>query len=173
MNVYKVGQIINRFKNHSECVQFDMADDGAVLEVFFQSPTHDEKAQFESGKSFEIRYTELDEVIMLTVKIGNLNWMDAPYTPHLSKNLSKFAIPQEGQGLGLILILIDATTGKIEHMRQLGLSTDFSQRLIGLIMEQKVKEFDADEYYKNIRRIYDLYTTDQIVEISKDCCKIN
>lgn len=85
---YKIGQIVQNFKNHFEGVQFDIADDGAIMLVFFQGPTAEEMEQFKSGKIFEIWFVELYDVIIITVKIGNLNWMDAPYTPHLSKNLT-------------------------------------------------------------------------------------
>lgn len=76
---YEVGQVIEKFKTSQEDVKFDISDEGAVLLVFFPNPTQEEINQFESGKEFEIRLTELNDVIMLTFKIGNLNWMDAPY----------------------------------------------------------------------------------------------
>lgn len=173
MYKYEAGQVVDVFKNHSEGVYFDIADDGAKMLVFFQSPTAEEIEQFKSGKNFEIRFVELYSVIMITVKIGNLNWMDAPYTPHLSKNLTKFQLPSEGQGLGLTLILIDAITGEIKHMRFLGLSERFTKRLFGIAIEHKVKPFDKVEYNNSINRIFSTYKTNQIVKLSKDYCKMN
>lgn len=35
---YELGQVIEEFKNHTECVQFDLRDDGAVLLVFDRRP---------------------------------------------------------------------------------------------------------------------------------------
>ena len=173
MYSYEVGQIINNFKHHSEGVQFDISDDGAIMFVFFQNPTTNEIEQFNSGKNFEIRFTELYSVIMITVKIGNLNWMDAPYTPHLSRNLTKLQFPNENQGLGLTLILIDTITGKIKHMRLLGLSKIFTKRLYGIAMEHKLRPFNRVEYYNSINRIFSAYQTNQIVKLSNDYCKIN
>ncbi len=173
MYKYEVGQIVDAFKYHSENVQFDIADDGATILVFFQSPTTEEVEQFKAGKNFEIRFTELYGVIMITVKIGKLNWMDAPYTPHLSKNLTKFQLPNENQGLGLTLILVDTITGEIKHVRLLGLSEKFTKRLFGVVMEHKVKSFDELEYDKSINRIFTTYQTNQIVKLSKDYYKIN
>lgn len=173
MYKYEVGQIVDAFKYHSENVQFDIADDGATILVFFQSPTTEEIEQFKAGKNFEIRFTELYGVIMITVKIGKLNWMDAPYTPHLSKNLTKFQLPNENQGLGLTLILVDTITGEIKHVRLLGLSEKFTKRLFGVVMEHKVKSFDELEYDKSINRIFTTYQTNQIVKLSKDYYKIN
>lgn len=173
MYKYEVGQVIESFKYHSEGVHFDIADEGATMLVFFQNPTAEEIEQFEPGKNFEIRFSELYGVIIITAKIGNLNWMDAPYTPHLSKNLAKFQLPSEGQGLGLTLILIDAITGEIKHIRLLGLSERFAKRLFGVVMEHKVKQFDKTEYNNSINRIFSTYQTSQIVKMSKDYCKMN
>lgn len=173
MYKYEVGQIVDSFKHHPENVQFDIADDGATMLVFFKSPTPNEIEQFQSGKNFEIRFTELYNVIMITVRIGNLNWMDAPYTPHLSKNLTKFQLPNNNQGLGLTLILIDAVTGEIKHIRLLGLSKRFTKQLFGAVMEQKVNEFDVEKYNSTLSKIYSIYPTTQIVKMSKDYCRIN
>lgn len=173
MYKYKVGKVVDNFKRHSEGIQFDIADDGATMLVFFQSPTTDEIEQFKSGKNFEIRFTELYGVIMVTVKIGKLNWMDVPYTPHLSKNLTKFQFPNKEQGLELTLILIDAITGEIKHIRLLGLSERFTKRLFGVVMEHKVKPFNKEEYNNSLNRIFSAYYPNQIVKMSKDYCKIN
>ncbi len=173
MYKYEVGQVVDSLKHHSEGVHFDIDDDGATMVVFFQSPTSEEIEQFKSGKKFEIRFTEIYGVIMITAKIGNLNWMDAPYTPHLSKNLTKFQLPDAGHGLGLTLILVDTITGEIKHMRLLGLSERFTKRLFGVAMTHKVKPFDKMEYNNSINRIFSSYQTNQIVKLSEDYCKIN
>ena len=173
MYKYKVGQVVDNFKYHSEGVQFDISDDGATMLVFFQKPTAKEIEQFKPGKNFEIRFTELYGVIMITIKVGNLNWMDAPYTPHLSQNLTKFHLPNENQGLGLTLILIDAITGEIKNIRLLGLSERFTKRLFGVVMEHKIKLFSEEEYGNSLNKIFATYQTNQIVKISKDYCKIN
>lgn len=173
MKKYEVGQIIEDFKYHQECVQFDLSDDGAIMLVFFQKPTKKEIEQFGSGKNFEIRFTEIYGVIMMTIKIGNLNWMDAPYTPHLSRNLTKFQLPNDNKGLGLTLMLIDAITGEIKHIRLLGLSEKFTKQFFGLVMKQKMSDFNVAEYDNSLKRIYSIYPTTQIVKMSKDYCKIN
>ncbi len=173
MHKYEVGKFVDDFRYHAEGVQFDIADDGATMIVFFQNPDSDEIEQFKSGKNFEIRFSELYGVIMITVKIGNLNWMDAPYTPHLSQNLTKFQLPNEGQGLGLTLILVDAITGEIKHVRLLGLSERFTKQLLGSAMEQKVKEFNSTDYNNSLNKIFSSYKTSQIVKMSRSYCKIN
>lgn len=173
MYKYEVGQVIDNFRSHDEGTQFGLNDDGATMIVFFNRPTDDEIEQFKSGKNFEIRFIELKDVIMITTKIGNLNWMDAPYTPHLSKNLTKFQFPNENQGLGLTLMLVDATNGEIKHIRVLGLSDKFTKRLFGSVMELKMKEFNLAEYKRSINIIFNTYDTKKLVKMSRDYCKIN
>lgn len=170
--LYSVGQVVNDFIYHPECVKFDIDDGGATMLVFFDRPTQDEVEQFKTDKNFEIRFAELNDVIMITAKMGNLNWVDAPYNAHLSKNLTKFTLPNEGQGLALTLILVDARSGEIKSIRLMGLSTNFTQKLFGAAMEQKMKSFDKDKYDEKIRSIYAKYDTDVIVKMSNSYCKI-
>lgn len=171
--IYEIGKVVDKFKHHQEGVQFELSDDGATMVVFFQNPSFEEIEQFKSGKNFEIRFIELYNVIMLTAKIGNLNWMDAPYTPHLSKGLVKFQMPNDKQGLALTLMLVDTTSGEIKHMRIIGMSENFTKKFFGAVMEQKIKEFDIEEYKIALNKIYSAYPTKKIVNMSREYCKIN
>lgn len=173
MQKYEIGQTIDSFKNHQEGVYFDLDDSGATLLVFFSEPTQEEIEQFKSGKNFEIRFTELYGIIMITIKIGSLNWMDAPYTPHLSKNLTTLQLPCSNQGIGLTLIMVDAATGKIKHLRLMGLNERFTRELFGAVMEQKMKGFNKIEYNKTLDKIFSTYKTSQIVKLSRSYCRIN
>lgn len=165
--VAAVGQVVEQFKNHPEGIIFDIDDNGAKLRAFFNSPAPSEIEQFNAGKKFDIRFVELYDVIMLSIKIGNLPWMDAPYTPHLSKNLTEFDVLEEGQSLALTIMLIDAVTGEIKHLRHIGLPEKFSRKLLAAVKVQKGKNFDKAEYAKAINRIYSLYSRRQIARMGK------
>ena len=69
------------------------------------------------GNPFEIRFTTMRGIIFVTAKVGNLSWADMAYTPHLSKNLTTLQIPNDGQGLALVLYLVDSSNGQLKHMR--------------------------------------------------------
>lgn len=157
-----VGQVVEQFKNHREGIYFDINDRGAELRVFFNNPTQVEVEQFKSGNGFEIRFVELYGVIMFAIKIGNLNWMDAPYTPHLSINLTNLDVLNEKQDLLMTLILVDAVTGEIKYLRLLGLPEKFSRKLFAVMKRQKEKDFDIVEYAKTIERIYSDYSIEHI-----------
>lgn len=173
MKEYKVGQVVKDFIKHQEGAIFDVDNQGASLIVFFNNPTEEEVKQFKSEQRFEIRFTEIYGIIMMTFRIGILNWMDAPYSPHLSKNLTRFVLPNEEQALGLTLMLVDAATGEIKSIRLIGLSTNFTKKFFGLLMEQKMKEFNAVEYNNSINRVYSIYPTSKIVKMSDVYCKVN
>lgn len=99
--------------------------------------------------------------------------MNATYTPHLSKNLTKFELPNNNQGLALTIMLIDARTGEIKALRLVGLSEKFTKKLFGTIMELKITYFDKLEYAQTINSIYASYSTDKLVKLSNDYYKIN
>lgn len=170
MVCFELGKVIEKFKNHSEGVIFDIDDCGANLLVFYNSPTKKEIEQFGALKDFKIKFLELYGVIMLAIKVGNLDWMDAPYTPHLSHNLTELATINEGQGLALTILLIDAVTGEVKKLRLLALPEKFSRKLLNAVSEQRGKKFDIQEYARAVNRIYSTYTTKQIAKMSNDYC---
>ena len=170
---YVKGQIYEELKNHLEGVQFDITDESTVLMVYFNAPTPEEQQQFTAGNKFEIRFIELKNIIMLTVKIGNLEWMDAPYSIHLSPYLSDFKIPEEKIGLSMVIMLIDCSTGKIENMRQVVLSDNFSRKLLKTIMQQKESEFSVASYDIELNNLYRKYSTNELVRMSSNYCRLN
>lgn len=169
---YEKGQIVKNFICHSEGAYFDMDDSGAVLIIFFNKPTQNEIKQFKAGHNFEIRFTEIEGLIMLTAKIGNLNWMDMPYTPHLSRGLTKLQIPGVGQGLALTLILVDGKSGRIEHIRLMSLNEDFTKSFFDAVKKECSHAFDKQKYVMSLNKIYQKYSTNDIVKRSFKRCMI-
>lgn len=173
MNSYAVGQVINLFRGHPECLQFDIADSGATMLAFFNRPSQWEVQQFSSDNPLEFRLTEIYGVIILTVKVGELNWMDAPFTPHLSRNLTKLIQPEDNQGLLCNIILVDSSTGVIRHIRSVGFSNSFTKKLFALTEKQMNEGFDRQKYYDAIKTIYKAYSSDEIAKMGKTYCKFN
>lgn len=171
--VLEVGKPFPGGKGSNESVIFEMDDSGATLLVLFDGPTEDEITQFKQGSSFEIRFTSFGSVMMLTAKIGDLSWMDAPYNPHLSLGLTKFTIPEEKEGLALTLVLVDTRTGIVKSLRVLGLSNEFTRKIFGEMMELKVKEFNHDSFLQKVTDIFAKYQTKDIVKMSVARCKIH
>ena len=173
MEIYEVGQVVDKFKGRPDEVHFDLADGGATLIVFFSFPTEKEIEQFSAGKKFEIRFLELYNQIILTTKIGDLQWMDAPYSPHVSEHLTKLSMPDDNTGLGLTLMLVDSTTGMIKSLRLIGLSSKFTKDFFRTVSQNMSMPFDKTEYDNTLNRIFAAYSTNQLAKMSMNYCKVN
>lgn len=125
------------------------------------------------GVPFEIRLIESQDIIFFTFKIGNLDWIDAPYNPHLSKNLNSIPIPDDNQGLTLIIFLVDSNTGEIKNIRSLVLSENYTRKLFDLLLEEKAEKFDEEEYERKINQIFSRYSSDVLATMSSIYCRIN
>ena len=170
--IYKVGEIIPNAKGHPEGCIFDIDDSGARLVVYFYEPTTDEIEQFGSGHRFELRYVKLYNVIMILTKIGNLDWMDAPYNPNLSKNLTHVDSVSGSSGLSLTLLLVDSSTGILKHFRLIGLSTKFTNDLFKEVKIEKNNNFDVTQYGGFISQIFNQYTSKELVKLSSSYFKL-
>lgn len=151
---------------------FAMSDAGANLTMLMRNPEKNEIAQFDESKPVDIRFVAIKDVIMITIKLGNLEWWDAPYTVHLNRQLTKMPIVEDGKGINLILMLVNTETGRIENVKVVQLSTEFSVALCKAIEKQKDMKFSDVVYDMNVNRLYNMYTTDQLAEMATARCKI-
>lgn len=171
MYSYEVGKRYP-FAIRQEGVVFDLADDGAYLNVYFRNPENIEVEQFKSSRPFEFRYVVLQNIAMCLFHIGSLNWMDAPYSPHLSNNLSTFSVPSDGNGLALTICLFDCATGELRHIRYVSLSTNFTKKFFGDVMELKMESFSEPEYFAALNSLFAKYSTKDLLKLSSPGFKI-
>ena len=175
MEILKVGEKIQRYAIGEDSVRINVNGAGIQLKVFLNNPDLDEIEQFKAAESFEIRSTILENVLFFTFKIGNLEIMDAPYSPHLEQefNINTEGIEAGDKGFSLNLILINSLNGEIKTLRLIGLSNKFSKELAKQIEELKRKDFNTYEYDKNLNKLFSKYSTKEIYRMSKNYCKIN
>lgn len=147
-----------------EGIRFDINDAGCDLYIYFSNPSNEEIQDIKDGKFKAGYYTE-DNAIFMLFKFGNLTWMDAPYSIHLSKNLTNFQLFDGGQGLALHVYFIDANTGILKVMRLIGLKTRFSIQLIEAV--EKQKKMPYQDYQYNINSIMAKYSTKDLVKYGK------
>lgn len=159
---YEVGKYLEGCpKNYQEGIRFDITDEGASLVAYFQRPTSEEVSQFKTGK-IKLGYCTYKNVIMLLIKIGDLEWMDAPYSIHLSKNLTEIQEVKEGQGLATMITLVDALGGEIKTLRLVGANHRLTKGLLKAIEEQKNMSFD--KYDENIAYLFRTYSIKELVK---------
>lgn len=172
LTCFQVGKDYPHAIGHSEGVVFDVTDSGILVQVFFYKPTVHEIEQFEVGNPFEMKLLQFRNIIFPLFKFGDLNWMDAPYSVHLSRQLTQIEVPTEGNGLSMQIALYDTKTGKLCKNRLIGLSTEISKKLIEMIEEQKKRPFNAREYDKNLNNVYAAYPTKKLVHMATDSFRI-
>jgi hypothetical protein len=167
---FEVGKVEPAFVGHPESTMFDIDQSGSVLYVFFDSPTEKDVQQFSAESRFEIRYAVIDSCIDILVKFGDLNWMDAPFSPHLSKsdNISNI---DDGQGLALVVVFADGRTGTVKALRLIGLGTNFSRALRDEINDQLRVPFDEEKYNETQIKL-NYFTIKKLLERSSHYYKI-
>ena len=171
---YEVGEFYEEAIGHPEGCYFDITDEGAEMIVYFNSPTPKEIENFKSQNRFEMRLIVLSWIMVFVVKFGSLNWMDSPYTPHLSKRLSG-PIPEahDGKGLSLTVMLFDSATGKLKSFRLISLSEKFTNTIKKESDKLLRGNFDKREYEQSIALLFAKYSTKALVNMTNPGFKIN
>lgn len=162
----EVGKTYQSAFGHPDGVYFDVDDCGITLDIYFSNATKHEIEQIGAGNAFEMKLTQLRGIIFPLFKFGDLNWVDAPYNVHLSRGLTRLAVPEDGVGFSMLVRLFDPTTGKLCCTRLISLSTEMSRKLIDMIAEQKKEQFNRMNYDNRIKSIFDAYTTKKMVKMA-------
>lgn len=168
---YAVGEIIEEFKILQDSVKFDIHDAGTILLIFLNKPTKKEIKNIKKG-NLQFRMFVKDRIIFILSKFEGMDWMDAPYTAYLSKNLTKLSNIQDGEGYNCNIVLIDSSTGRLEALRLVAFSTNFSRKLKENIEEQIKNDFNIKEYDNKLRKIFKIYDTRDMVNYSEIGCRI-
>lgn len=146
---------------------FDVTDMGANLLVVCKEPSIGEALQFWVDSPIEVRMTEFKDVVFFSIKIGAMDWMDAPYSIHLSKNLH--CSPRElcGDALKFSFWFADSDTGAIIGSRKVIAPPRFSEKFFKVIDEQlKWKDFNREVYDEKITEVYMKYSIKQLKDLS-------
>lgn len=145
------------------CFEFDGR---FTLVCAVNRPTAEEKQAFKSGTPYQFGLAIVDDVIFFLSRFGTLNWMDAPFNIHLypDDRARLLEVPGPTQGYGLYIMLVDSSTGIIEHQRMIGLDHDLSMRLRDAIIHQPV----IPDYDQRLRRIMAQYSTMDLVALAND-----
>lgn len=158
MKSYKVGEVVA--SPSPDGVVFDVQDNGGILLIKMGKPTAEEVRAFKSGLSF--RFTVVEDIIFLLVRMGRLQWMDAPYYKYLSQNLTQLNTADDGEGLAITAMLIDADTGVLKALKLISLDTDTIRRLTAAIMMQP----EIPDYNTRLYRVMSRYTTEDLVRMT-------
>lgn len=145
-----VGEVYQLTYGKPEGIYVDVDASGILLVYNFIRPTESEVEQMSAGKSFEIRFTRIEDALYILTKCGKLNWTDAPYNPHLS-HAELPPVTNNVDGYALTLLMVDAATGVIKSVRLIGLGNKFSKALKSEIDRLRCMPFSWEDYNQRLR----------------------
>lgn len=170
--LYEIGKRYPEAAGHEETLLFDITDDGIIIPIYMNRPDPFEINQFKSGNLIKMAYVAKNNVIIILMKFGDMEWMDAPYNPHLSKYLTKFPDKIENEeGFSSHLLLFDTATGELKTQRLFSLRAKMSNDLIRESKNLLNKPFDQKAYAADIQSAY-RYSTDDLVKQARQVYKI-
>lgn len=165
MQKLEVGKHLKKeITQYREGIKFDIDDNGANLFIYFNNPTNEEIKEITKGY-IKLGYYKEGNVILMLFKFGNQQWMDAPYSIHLSKNLSTLQEVTEGKGYAVNVYLVNASNGILEGIRLVGMNNRISKMLREDLIKQK--EMSFENYDINLQNIFRKYSTRVLVSMSK------
>lgn len=132
LRLFSIGDVV--CAPSGDMIQFDLTDGGAILLLKFRKPKQEEKDAFISGKKC-FGFTVVNDIIFFLSKFGDLPWMDAPFARQFS-SCTRLEMPEEGTGLAMHAMFVDASTGVLVAQKIIGLPTKLSCDLIRAIMRQ-------------------------------------
>lgn len=159
MTELAVGKPFPLVRGKSEGCFFFIHNEGMYLIANFDTPTDHEIAQMKSSARFEIRWTTVDGIIVITTKLGTLNWIDAPFAPQLEIARNRLNLDTISHGLPLTLILTDARTTNIRVIRMIGISVGFTSSLITAMRDLAHESLDISAYNAIVNGIFRKYST--------------
>lgn len=172
MEKLEVGSKFTLLANRPEGTFFEITESGPIWFFNYFNPSDEEIRDTSEGSSFEIREMVLNDVMWLFVKCGGQEWGEAPYNPHLSKSPNLEPLTNDAEGYGLTLMMVDAATQTIRHLRLIGLGHRFSQQLYSDVTSLIEKPFDAAAYDKAIAHAQMIYSTPQLVKQYRNYWKL-
>lgn len=147
---------------------------GFTLYYFMPNMTITETQGLKTGK-YKFAITEMAGTMFLLSEFKpGLNLSDTPFHFGLYKDGRINYLPkeiQDGQGLSLMVVAVDSATGIVKVLRQIGLSTQFSRKLIEICVRQASEPVNEMEYNMNIMRIQNSYQAKDLYRFKTVECK--
>lgn len=143
---------------------FTMSGGNPTLIIQLPNLTAEEIQSVKSGEA-QFKVIGLDGVIFWLVKLGTMEWMDVPYSPHLDKGITIPEIP-DGTGLAIQIILVEATTRIVKVLRLVTAPTNVSRAFLKDVQAELQQPFNFNEYGLKVQKIYASYSTVALVKMT-------
>lgn len=167
--VLEVGEKYRKFAVGSDITHFDIRPNGAELCVLFNRPSEREINAFKATQRAEFRLFEYNHILYMLAKFGEIEWVDAPYNPHISAVYPDIKITG-GLGLAISLIFADSASGLLHQYRLFGLDELTSRKIVKYIDGCRQYPLTRPQYDASIKDTYRRYTTRDMVRLSFARC---
>jgi hypothetical protein len=143
---------------------FTMSGGNPTLIIQLSDLTTEEIQSVKNGKH-QFKVIDLDGVIFWLIKLGTMEWMDVPYSPHLDSDIIIPDIP-DGTGLAIQIILVEATTRIVKVLRLVTAPTNVSRAFLKDVQAELQQPFNFNEYGLKVQKIYASYSTAALVKMT-------
>jgi len=144
---------------------FEFNSKGCFLLIAYSLMTKDEIRSFYNG-NVEFNIGVHDNIIFFWKRIKGLRvWSYSAYSYHLVDSKLKPSLGNIGEDIGLKvqMILVDANIGIVIGIREVELTPELSRKLIRETRRQSEKEFEKNNYYMNLGKIYSVMNRTMVV----------
>lgn len=170
MDALKVGEKLPQIAGRPEGCYFEI-DTQPILIYNYRRPTAAEIKSLEAHQRFEIRSQVRGDVLWITAKCADQQWIDAPYNPWLS---AEPVLEDPGEyGYALLLIMVDADSNTIVALRLIGLNNKFSRGLRDQVAELQSKTLDRAAYMQKVSATQAAHSSKELAQMAQNYYKIN
>ena len=155
-------------KQHPEGTTYHINCGIHGLALFHRNPTPAEKNEFNNAPA-QMALWNNSPVLWIAVKFGSLDWIDAPYTVHLThpdaRTMPELKSPEERYPL--TMLYVNADGGDIEAVRVATMSPAMSRDIRRISQEQEAEKYDPENYERSLRTTMEQYEPRQIARLAQ------
>lgn len=147
-----------------EC-RANYSSSGLEFYIAFAGVSSKEKKEFQTAITTKVKFCPFNEIGMFCVKLGNLNWIDMPYSPSIDPNITLYDFDKYlNSSLPLIITCIDSSIGKIISQFSVNLSADFTENFISWAKSKLNNKLVYNQYLTKVNLIYQRYKTSDLIK---------
>ena len=155
-------------KQHPEGTTYHINHGIHELALFHRNPTAAEKNRFSNAPA-QMALWNNPPVLWIAVKFGALDWIDTPYTVHLThpdaRTIPELESPEERYPL--TMLYVNADGGDIEAIRVATMSPAMSRDIRRISQEQEAEKYDPENYERSLRTTMEQYAPRQIARLAQ------
>lgn len=163
---YETGKKYIELVSVADGVKIDFSDNKGRILLQYGRPDEREASNVSAGR-FRIQERILGGVMFFAFKFGDLNWMDAPYTPHLSRN----PLPEDIEdscksGMEIDIVLADRNNGRVVSIRRVTIDSGFSRKMLKDSESLLQETFLAEKHDRTVDAMYANYSSADMVRLT-------